>query len=177
MTEFRIDPRIRDAARSAEAVRSTQLCFRINHTMPRTPECDALIRELFPDMGEGSWILPPLQVNLANRVKIGKRVSIMFNLLCLSAGGITIGDDVILSANVSLLSNGHDFYDRQIVTCKPIHIERNVWIGAGATILPGVTVGENSIVGACSVVTRSVPANVVVAGSPAKIIRDIGTGD
>lgn len=173
MEEFRIDPRIRDAARSAEAVRSTQLCFKINHTMPRTPECTALIRELLPDMGADSWILPPLQINLANRVKIGNRVAIMYNLLCMSAGGITIDDDVILSANTSLLSNGHDFYDRQIVTCKPIHIKRNVWIGAGVTILAGVTVGENSIVGAGSVVTRDVPDNVVVAGNPAKIIRNL----
>lgn len=173
MEEFRIDPRIRDVARSAEAIRSTQLCFKINHTMPRTPECDALIRELLPDMGEDSWILPPLQINLANRVKIGKRVSIMYNLLCLSAGGITIDDDVIFSANVSLLSNDHDFYDRQIVICKPIHIERNVWLGEGVKILPGVTVGENSIIGAGSVVTHDIPANVVAAGVPAKIIRHL----
>ncbi len=171
MEETRIDLRIQNFDRKSESIRSNQLCFKINHTMPNTPECEELIKKLFPDIGEGSKIMPPIQVNLANQIHIGKRVSIMYNLLCMSAGGITIDDDVMIAANVSLISNNHDFKERQIITCKPIHIKRNVWIGANATILPGVTIGENSIVAAGAVVNKDVPDNVVVGGVPAKIIK------
>ena len=171
MEEVRIDLRTQSAARKAESIRSSQLCFKINHTMPMSVECDKLIRELFPDMGEGTKIAPPLQVNLANQIKIGNHVSIMYNLLCMSAGGITIDDNVMIAANVSLISNNHDFNERQIITCKPIHIKRNVWIGANATILPGVTIGENAVVAAGAVVSKDVPDNTVVAGVPAKVIK------
>ena len=92
----------------------------------------------------------------------------------MGAGGITIDDDAMIAANVQLISNNHDLYDHAVLTCKPVHIGRNVWIGAGATILPGVTIGENSVVGAASVVTKDVPANVVVVGSPAKIVKQLG---
>ena len=173
MEETRIDLRMQSFERKNESVRSTQLCFKINNTMPNTPECDKLIKELFPDLGEDSKIMPPIQVNLANQVHIGNRVSIMYNLLCMSAGGITIDDDVMIAANVSLISNNHDFNERQIITCKPIHIKRNVWIGANATILPGVTIGENAVIAAGAVVSKDVPDNVVVGGVPAKVIKKL----
>lgn len=91
----------------------------------------------------------------------------------MSAGGITIDDDVQIAANVQLISNNHDLEDRMVITCKPIHVCRRAWIGAGATILPGVTVGENSVVGAGSVVTHDVEPDTIVAGNPARIIRKI----
>lgn len=91
----------------------------------------------------------------------------------MSAGGITIDDDAMIAAGVRLISNNHDLENRWIVTCKPVHIGRRVWIGAGATILPGVTVGENAVVGAGSVVTHDVEPNTVVAENPAKLIRKI----
>ena len=173
MEEVRIDLRVESPERKAESKRSTQLCFKINHTMPMTEESNALIRELFPNMGENTSVQPPLQVNLGNMVKIGNNVSIMYNLLCMSGGGITIEDGAQIAANCSLISNNHDFKDRKILTCKPIVIKKNVWIGAGSIILPGVTIGENAIVGAGSVVTKDVAANTVVAGVPAKFIKNI----
>lgn len=173
MEEVRIDLRIPDAERLAESKRSAQLCFKINHTMPMTEEFDALIRELFPNMGANCQVFSPLQVNLADKVKIGNNVAIMYNLLCMSAGGITIEDDAMIAANVSLISNNHDFQERQIITCKPVVIKRKAWIGAGSIILPGVTVGENAIVAAGSVVTKDVPANTLVGGVPAKFIKQI----
>lgn len=173
MEEVRIDLRVESPERKAESKRSTQLCFKINHTMPMTEESIALIRELFPNIGENIMIQPPLQVNLGNMVKIGNNVSIMYNLLCMSGGGITIEDGAQIAANCSLISNNHDFKDRQILTCKPIVIKKNVWIGAGSIILPGVTIGENAIVGAGSVVTKDVATNTLVAGVPAKFIKNI----
>ena len=173
MEEIRIDLREESPERKAESKRSTQLCFKINHTMPMTEECNALIRELFPNMGENVRVQPPLQVNLGNMVKIGNNVSIMYNLLCMSAGGITIEDGALIAANCSLISNNHDFKIREILTCKPVVIKKKAWIGAGSTILPGVTIGENAIVAAGSVVTKDVAPNTLVGGVPAKFIKNI----
>ncbi len=79
----------------------------------------------------------------------------------------------VRTANVQLISNNHDLEQRNVITCKPVHICRQVWIGAGATILPGVTIGENAVVGAGSVVTHDVESNTIVAGNPARFIRKI----
>ena len=95
------------------------------------------------------------------------------NLLAMSRGGITIGDNVQIAGNVQLLSNNHDPYDRQILTCKPIVIKDGAWIGAGATILSGVTIGKFAIVGAASVVTHDVGDYEVAVGSPAKVIKTL----
>lgn len=155
------------------AKRHAQLVFRLNHTMPMTEEYDNLVREIFPTMGEGSRVMTPLTAVRPHKVTIGKRVTIMNGCLMMSAGGITIDDDVLIAANVQLISNNHDLKDRMVITCKSVHICRRVWIGAGATILPGVTIGENSVVGAGSVVTHDVEPNTIVAGNPARVIRGI----
>ena len=97
----------------------------------------------------------------------------MYNFVAMSAGGITIEDDVMIAANVSLITNNHDFQDRAVLTCKPVVIKRNAWIGVNATILPGVTIGENAIVAAGAVVTKDVPANALVGGVPAKFIKKL----
>ena len=78
-----------------------------------------------------------------------------------------------MAANVQLLSNNHDEYDRQVLTCKPIHIKKGAWIGAGASILAGVTVGEYAIVGAGAIVTKDVPDYAVVVGSPARVVKTL----
>ena len=140
--------------------------------MPYTEEYDKLINELFlGNIGENSRIMPPVNVVRGNKVKIGRNVVIMNNSLFMAAGGITIDDDVMVAANAQLISNNHDLYDHQVLTCKPVHLKRNCWIGAGATILPGITVGENAVVAAGAVVTKNVEPNTVVGGNPAKIIR------
>ena len=153
--------------------RQAQTLFKFNHTMPGTDEYVALMHELFPDMGEGSIVNIPLTGVRFNAVKIGRRVTIMPGCLMMSAGGITLEDDVRIAANVQLISNNHDLDNRDIITCMPVRICRNAWIGAGATILPGVIVGENAVVGAASVVTHDVPADTMVAGNPARVIRKI----
>lgn len=173
MEEIRIDCAHQSAEELALAKEQAQTVFRLNHTMPMTDEYEELLRKLFPTMGDGTRVNTPLTVVRANNVKIGKRVIIMNGCLMMSAGGITIDDDAQIAANVQLISNNHDLVDRMVITCKPIHICRRAWIGAGATILPGVTVGENSVVGAGSVVTHDVEPNTIVAGNPARVIRKI----
>lgn len=174
MEEKRIDMRVAEQADPAESRRCAQLCFKINHTMPFIEEYDKLVEELFlGHIGVGSRVMPPLTVVRGNSVSIGKNVVVMNNALFMAAGGVTIEDDVLVAANVQLISNNHDLYDHQILTCKPVVLKRNCWIGAGATILPGVTVGENAVVEAGSVVTRDVEANTVVVGNPARVVKTL----
>ena len=168
MEEFRIDMRKPEEADPAEGIRCAQLCFKINHTMPYTEEYDALVKELFMgNIGENSRVMPPVTVVRGNKVRIGKNVVVMNNSLF----GITIEDDVKVAANAQLISNNHDLYDHAVLTCKPVHLKRNCWIGAGATILPGVTIGENAVVAAGAVVTKDVEDNTIVGGNPAKLIK------
>lgn len=174
MEEIRVDTRLSSKEDVEKAIRDAQLIFKINHTMPYTEEYDLLISELFKgNIKENSRIMPPLNCICADMVRIGKNVMIMNNCLMMSRGGITIDDDVLVAANAQLISNNHDLHEHAILTCKPIHLKKNCWIGAGATILPGVTIGENSVVGANSVVTKDVPDNCVAVGSPAKVIKHI----
>ena len=166
MEEKVIDPRIPDNDRQADGMRTARLTFKLNHTMPYTDEYNAVLKEL-----EGSTVMAPLTLMLSREVKIGKRVMIMNNCLMMSAGGITIDDDVMIAANVQVITNNHDPYDRLLLHCKTVHICRGAWIGAGSSILPGVTVGEYAIVGAGSIVTKDVPPYAVVVGSPAKVVK------
>lgn len=171
MEEIRIDMRKQTPEERAQGVKDAQLCFKLNHTMPYTDEYNDLVNQLFGEFGEGSRLMTPTTVVRGQNVKIGKRVVIMNNSLFMSAGGITIEDDVLVAANTQLISNNHDPGEHMVITCKPVVLKRNCWIGAGATILPGVTVGENAIVGAGAVVTKDVEPNTVVGGIPAKLIK------
>lgn len=171
MEELRIDTRKQTPEEREQGMRDAQINFKLNHTMPYTDEYNDLVKQLFGEIGEGSRVMPPTTVVRGQNVKIGKRVVIMNNSLFMSAGGITIEDDVLVAANAQLISNNHDPDEHAILTCKPIVLKRNCWIGAGATILPGVTVGENAIVGAGAVVTKDVEPNAIVGGIPAKRLK------
>lgn len=173
MKEIRIDVTAQTPEELALADRQAQLLYRFNHTMPATDEYRRLMTELFPDMGLNSSVAAPLSGVRFHNVAIGRNVVVMPGCLMMSAGGITINDGAMIAANVQLISNNHDLYERQIITCQPVHIGKNAWIGAGATILPGVTVGDNAVVGAASVVTKDVPADTIVAGNPARFIKRI----
>lgn len=142
--------------------------------MPMTPEYDKVLQELFGEnIGEGSYVAPPLQGAAFDKLKIGNNVYINSNCLAMARGEITIEDDVLLAANVQLLSNNHDEYNRNVLLCKPIHIKKGAWIGAGASILPGVTIGEYAIVGAGAIVTRDVGDYEVAVGVPARIVKTL----
>lgn len=173
MIEKRIDVTKQTPDEIQLSIQQAQDVYRFNNTMPFTPEYDERMRKIFPDMGEGSKVFAPLTGVRFHEVKIGKNVVVMNGCLMMAAGGITIEDDTQIAANVQLISNNHDLEDRNVITCKPVHIGKRVWIGAGCTILPGVTIGDNSVVGAGSVVTKEVPQDTIVAGNPARFIKKI----
>jgi acetyltransferase-like isoleucine patch superfamily enzyme len=152
--------------------KETELIFKLNHTLPRSDEYMEVMNELF-DIGENSFVMAPVAGAAIDMLKIGNNVYINSNSLLMARGGITIEDDVLIAANVQLLSNNHDEYERQILTCKPIHIKKGAWIGAGASILPGVTIGKNAIVGAGAIVTKDVGDFEVAVGIPAKVVKKL----
>ncbi len=172
MAEERFDLSIPHPEESEKNKKQAQLLFKLNHTMPMTDEYTAVLQELFENrIGEGSLVSSPLQAVCADKVTIGKNVFINSDCLMMSRGSITIEDDVMIAANVSLISNNHDLYERQVWICKPVVIKKGAWIGAGAAILPGVTVGKYTVVGAAAVVTHDVPDYAVVVGNPARVTK------
>lgn len=174
MKETRIDLRIKDSKRNEQIKRTSETLFRLNNTPLFTDEYNKLVKEFFTGgLGENCYVLAPIYINIADNLHIGNNVSINPYFKCMSAGNIFIEDNVQIAMNVSIITNNHDFYDRAVLTVKDVYIKRNAWIGAGATILPGVTIGENAIVGAGCVVTRDVEPNTVVAGNPARVIRKL----
>ncbi len=127
------------------------------------------------ELDESVTVFTPLHINYGKHTKIGKNVFVNFDCVFLDLGGITIEDNVFIAPKVSLLSEGHptSSEDRHSLIPKAIHIKKNAWIGAGATILPGVTIGENAVVAAGAVVSKDVAQNTVVGGVPAKFIKNI----
>ncbi|WP_426228679.1 sugar O-acetyltransferase [Pseudarthrobacter sp. DSP2-3-2b1] len=162
--------------------RAIELSARFEQTWPTDPDAGrAILVELLGSLGDDTEIRPPLRVDYGSYISIGARTFINYNLTALDVGPITIGDDVQIGPNVQLLTPTHPVAPEprraKVEGAKPITIADNVWIGGGAIILPGVTVGENSVVGAGTVVTRDVPANVVVAGNPARVLRTLTAAD
>lgn len=138
------------------------------------------IRERLSEIIEGpidksTTVFVPFHTNFGKHIKLGKNVFINHACSFLDLGGITIEDDVQIGPRVNLVTENHpvDPLKRKYLDLKSVHIKRNAWIGAGATILPGVTVGENSIVAAGAVVHKDVPPNTIVGGVPAKILKAV----
>lgn len=127
------------------------------------------------EIDESTTIFTPFHINYGKHTKIGKNVFINFDCVFLDLGGITIEDNVLIAPKVSLLTEGHpiSIEDRHSLIPKPIHIKKNAWIGANASILQGVTIGENAIVAAGAVVSEDVLDNTIVGGIPAKILKII----
>lgn len=127
------------------------------------------------EIHESVTVFTPLHINYGKHTKIGKNVFINFDCVFLDLGGIVIEDNVLIAPKVSLLTEGHPISQdqRHSLTVGHIHIKKNAWIGANATILQGVTIGENAIVASGSVVSKDVPDNTIVGGIPAKILKTI----
>jgi acetyltransferase-like isoleucine patch superfamily enzyme len=156
-----------------EFEKTRALVAELNGKYHTPDEITSLLSQIWGQEDLQARMFPPFYTAFGKNTRVGKGVFINFGCTFLDQGGITIEDDVQIAANVQLLSNNHDPYDRQVLTCRPVRICKGAWIGAGASILPGVTVGRHAIVGAASVVTHDVGDYEVVAGNPAKCIRKL----
>lgn len=166
-----------------EQTQCMELLYEYNATRPsQTEKRQELISRMFAEAGEGVYVEPPLHANWGgNHVHLGDRVYANFNLTLVDDGEIYIGDDTMIGPNVTIATAGHpilpELRKEQYQFNIPVHIGKNVWIGAGAMILPGVTIGDDTVIGAGSVVTKEIPPGVVAAGNPCKVLRKIGERD
>lgn len=166
----------------AEQNQCLERLYDFNHTRPSESEKrKALLGKLFAEVGKDCYIEPPLHANWAKHTHLGNRVYANFNLTLVDDTYIYIGDNVMIGPNVTLSAAGHpidpDMRKKEAQFNIPIHIGKNVWIGANSVVLPGVTIGENSVIGAGSIVSRDIPANVVALGNPCRVMRSIGARD
>ncbi len=141
-----------------------------------------MLKEMFAEIGEDCYIEPPFHANWGGKhVHFGKRVYANFNLTCVDDTHIYVGDYTMFGPNVTVATAGHpilpELREKNYQYNSPVHIGKNCWIGAGALILPGVTIGDNVVVGAGSVVNKDLPSNVVAVGNPCKVLRPIGEKD
>jgi maltose O-acetyltransferase len=165
------DPRI--VAEQAEA-------FRLTEAVNATPSADRtgrddLLRRLLGSLGDGAVVRTPIHCDFGTHIAIGDRTFVNFGLVALDVAAITIGTDCQIGPNVQLLTPVHpldadlrrDGWER----ASPVTLGDNVWLGGGVIVLPGVTVGEDTVVGAGAVVHRDLPAGVLAVGNPARIVR------
>ena len=154
-----------------------------NQTSPSESEKRAqLLREMFAEIGEGCWIEPPFHSNFGGtHVHFGDYVYANFNLTLVDDTHIYVGDHTMFGPNVVIATAGHPIAPELRAEGYqynfPVRIGKNCWLGAGVIVLPGVTIGDNTVVGAGSVVTRDLPANVVAVGNPCRVLRPIGDRD
>ncbi|MDP9702953.1 MULTISPECIES: maltose acetyltransferase domain-containing protein [Rahnella] len=140
-----------------------------------------LLRSIMGSLGESCWIEPPLRVAYGTHIHIGNHFYANFNLTVVDDATVTIGNNVMIAPNVTLATAGHPIDPDIRITGQqfslPIVIEDNVWLGTGVIVNPGVTIGRNSVIGAGSVVTKSIPPDVVAAGVPCRVLRPITASD
>lgn len=140
-----------------------------------------ILAELLGSMGRDVWVRPPLYVDCGESIHIGDGTQINFNLTALDVAPITIGRDCLIGPNVQPLTAWHPIEPQprrdKLESASPITLEDNVWLGGGVIVLPGVTIGENSIVGAGAVVTSDIPADSIAVGNPARVVRSVTEGD
>lgn len=162
----------------AERIACRKKIQKLNGTIPDSEEWLSAIQSLFPHAKGEVYLEPPFRCDYGTNIKLGDNFYANFNCTLLDVNTIEIGDNVLLAPNVQLLTAGHPLdvksrVEQGIEFGLPIKVGHNVWIGGGAIVCPGVTIGDNSVIGAGAVVTKDVPANVVAAGNPCRVIREI----
>ncbi|MEE1673763.1 sugar O-acetyltransferase [Agarivorans aestuarii] len=171
-----------DQATFEEQTQCQEVLYDYNHSRPS--EVDrraALLKDIFAEVGEDCMIEPPLHANWGKHTHLGNKVYANFNLTLVDDTHIYIGDYTMIGPNVTLATAGHPISPEPRKQAAQfnvaIHIASNVWIGANSVVLPGISIGENSVIGAGSVVTKDIPANVVAVGNPCKVLREISEHD
>ena len=143
---------------------------------------EEMLADMFAEIGEGCYIEPPLHANWAGKnVHFGKYVYANFNVTFVDDTHIYVGDYTMLGPNVVIATGGHpilpELRQQGMQYNMPVRIGRNCWLGAGVIVVPGVTIGDNVVIGAGSVVTKDIPDNVVAVGNPCRVLRQIGEHD
>ena len=143
---------------------------------------EAMLKEMFAEIGEGCYIEPPFHSNFGGgHVHFGRNVYANFNFTCVDDTHIYVGDYTMIGPNVTLATAGHpilpELREQGYQYNMPVRIGRNCWLGAGVVVLPGVTIGDNVVVGAGSIVTKDLPSNVVAVGNPCRVLREVNEHD
>lgn len=163
-------------------IRAKLLCRKFN-TLPPDDESGRVnaLRELLGKCGENVWIEQPFLCDYGDNIEVGENFYANYNLVVLDCAKVTIGDNVFIAPNVGIYTAAHPIVAAQRNTggefAEAITIGSNVWIGGGVQLCPGVTIGDNTVIGAGSVVTKDIPSNVVAAGVPCRVIREITLDD
>lgn len=166
-----------------EQTKRLELLYDFNMTRPSEFEKRGkMLKEMFAEIGENCYIEPPFHSNFGGgHVHFGSCVYANFNLTLVDDTHIYVGDYTMFGPNVTIATAGHPILPELRVKMyqynMPVHIGRNCWLGAGVIVMPGVTVGDNSVIGAGSIVTKDIPANVVAVGNPCKVLREINDRD
>ena len=157
--------------------------YDFNQTRPTELEKRSmLLKEMFAEIGEGCYIEPPFHSNWGGRhCHFGKMVYANFNLTCVDDTHIYVGDYTMIGPNVTIATAGHpiqpELRAKGYQYNMPVNIGKNCWLGAGVTIVPGITIGDNVVIGAGSVVTKNLPSNVVAVGNPCRVLREVNEHD
>ena len=165
----------------ADRHRVRDLCRKLNASSDADEELRrTLCEQIFGKGGDTVWMQPPFYCDYGSNIELGERVFFNFNCIVLDVCRVRIGDHTLFGPGVQVLTPMHPLdaaLRRREEYGKPIDIGSDVWVGAGALILPGVTVGSGAVIGAGSVVTRDVPAGVLAAGNPCRVIREIAADE
>lgn len=167
----------------AEQMKCLDRLCEYNATRPSEQEKrQKLLEEMFAEIGENCYIEPPFHANWGGRhVHFGINIYANFNLTMVDDTHIYVGDYTMFGPNVTVATAGHPILPelREMVYQynAPVHIGRNCWLGAGVIVVPGVTIGDNSVIGAGSVVTKDIPSGVVAVGNPCRVLREINEHD
>ena len=164
-----------DTALYAERIACRKTLQQLNNSIPDTSEWREAINQLIPN-GENAFIEPPFRCDYGSNIQLGENFCANFNCVILDVAAVTIGKNVLLGPNVQLYTAGHPLdvksrVEEGVEFGKPITIGDNAWLGGSVVVCPGVTIGENAVIGAGSVVTKDIPANVLAAGNPCRVIR------
>ncbi|MDM0498098.1 sugar O-acetyltransferase [Clostridium perfringens] len=166
-----------------EQMKSLELLYDFNQTRPSEQDKrDKMLKKMFAEIGDDCYIEPPFHANWGGKnVHFGNGVYANFNLTMVDDCDIFVGNNVLFGPNVTVSAGTHPIHpelrSKQAQYNIPIHIGNNVWIGANSVILPGVNIGDNSVIGAGSVVTKDIPSNVVAVGNPCRVLREINEND
>ena len=165
-----------------EQLECLEILYDYNHTRPsESQKREQILKNLLAEIGENCYIEPPLHANWGKYTHFGNNVYANFNLTLVADTDIFVGDNVMFGPNVIIATAGHPvdppLREKVAQFNIPVRIGKNVWIGAGAIVLPGVTIGDHSVIGAGSVVTKDIPPNVVAVGNPCRVLREINDRD